>query len=488
MGGLADAQAANNAPPSNSGGFQTLAQAQAAAAAANATSQKLANDLPVSDADYAQLTSYLNSGNYSGAWGYAAGFGNASTNLSAGANPLAGVNNIANQTGNSSPYSLNGAPQANPLINDLINGSDLNTLDPSLAAGWTPQSEAAFYSAATPYYNPNVLGTNPYGSWGDPSKLAADGTANANAGYAPNFEQFAGAVPGDSGLEKIGSPLIQGLDQYGLPIIAGVVASEIPGLGPIAAGAVSGLAGSATSDFVNNAPITLGSLGKGALTGAATAGVANAASGLTNNLSEGIGDYTGLSGATTDAIASGLVKGGAGAAIGAGGAALSGQNVGNGAITGGAAGAASGAIGSLSGSPVAGSVAGTIAGAGAGSLLGPSNPSMPSLGSSPGSSSLQALPANPNGGGTNIGSFSGYGYAPRQQVQNPVSNYNTYGQGPEANFFTPLTPASAPATSSNQPLPVPTALNQNIGTQQVNNLPASSSNIQNPTSFVGGNF
>lgn len=506
---VAPASAATNTrtyipTPTTSDGYDTLAQAQAAVTAANATSAKLANDQPVSQADYDQLTSYLNSGNYSGAWGYAAGFGNAAGVETAGANPLAGINNFANSTGNSSAYGItNETSTANPLIEDLINGGDLNTLDPSLASTWNPTTEAAYYAAATPYYNPDLLGANPYGEWGDPSKLAADGTANANAGYTPDFERFAGATPSVNGGGFLGT--LADIAPYGAAAIlaaasAGTLAPAIGGIaGGAAAGAAAGAGSTLSGEILSGGDPSLAAAGKGALTGAITGGIGAAAAPLTNTISEGIGDYTGLSGGTTDAIAGGLVKGGLGAAAGAGEAALTGNNVGDGAITGGVSGAASGAVGSLTGSNIAGGIAGTIAGAGAGSLLGnsgstslPSTPAGSSTPTTPASTALQSLPTDPNA--TNIGSFSGYGYAPRQQVQNPVSDYTTYGQGPEASFFQPQ--QTSPASASTGTVPVPTSvgstpastLTQNIGTQAFYPLPATSSTIQNPTSFVGGNL
>lgn len=501
MGGLSDIQAANNAKPAAAAtGYQTLAQAQAAADAANKAAIA-AGQKPVGDADYAQLISDLNSGNYGGAWGYASGFGNAVANQEAGVNPMYGVNNFANNgvTG-SSQYTLNpGTMQANPLIEDLINGSSLNTLDPSL--NWSQAQEDAFYSAATPYYNPDLLGTNPSGQWGDPTKLAADGTTNYNAGYNPNFEQFAGAVPKEGFLDKAGDIV----DTYGPSLIAAAATAGAAaplgaalglGSGALASGVGGALVGAGTGAL--NAAGQGGNIGQSALLGGITGGLGGASSGLINGASEGIGDFTGLSGSITDPLAAGLVKGGIGAAVGAGGAALTGNNVSNGAITGGASGAASGAVGNLTGSPIAGGIAGTIAGAGAGTLLNNATGNQPATGGgtpAQTSTALQALPTDPNAGPTNIGSYSGYGYAPRQQIQNPVSNYATYGQGPEANFFSPLTPASAPA-NANTPVPVPTTIDQtqpNLGMQQfypamTPSVPASSSTIQNPTSFVGGNL
>ena len=550
MGGLADLQASNNKPaattPASAGaltalqaanntaapstatnvttsytptattsnGYNSLGAAQSAVSQNNATAQALANDQPVSQADYDQLESYLNSGNYSGAWGYAAGFGDASGVETAGANPLAGVNNIANNTGNSSAYGVtNDNYTPNPLIEDMINGTDLNNLDPTLQ--WDPTSEAAYYAAAQPYDNPTVLGSNQYGEWGDPSKLASDGTANANAGYDPNFEQYAGARPSANGgglygdiatIAPYAGAALLGVASGGVlaPAIAGAVGG-VGGsiLGGAAAGAVGGAGGTAAQEILSGQSPNGSSIGKGALTGAVTGGLGAAAAPLTNSLSEGIGDYTGLSGTTTDAISNGLTKGAIGAGVGALGADISGGNVGNAAAIGGTSGAASGAAGSLvantTGSPTAGGVAGTIAGGLTGTLVGNALGSN-SVGSSTsastpasGSSTLQALPSDPNNTGTtNIGSYSGYGYAPRQEIANPVSDYDTYGQGPEANFFTPLQPAStAPAYSSTNPVPTPTTVSgtqQNIGTQTFYGTPATSSTTQPVNTMIGGNL
>jgi hypothetical protein len=242
---------------------------------------------------------------------------------------------------------------------------------------------------------------------------------------------------------------------------AGLGAALAPALGTIGgAAAGAGIAGAGagalqaygTGNNIGKSALTGGALG--AVGGALSAGVGSQASGALNNAT-GIGPVA----------SSALTKGAIGAGVGALGGELTGGNVGRDALLGGASGAASGAVGTATGSPALGQISGTIAGLGASTLLPSKGVSVPTTvpGAPTAASSLSALPTDPNAGPTNIGSYSGYGYAPRQQVQNPVSNYATYGQGPEANFFQPAgaPPASqaapysgAPGVSNTQPIPL----------------------------------
>lgn len=245
--------------------------------------------------------------------------------------------------------------------------------------------------------------------------------------------------------------------------LAGMAGAGAGTLGAVVGtGAGAGAAGTAASDVVHNQPLTWGSVGKGALVGGVTGGLGYGAGPLVSSLQDA---------GAPSWLASGLVKGGIGAGVGAVGGALSGYGAGNGALVGGIGGATSGAIGSAAGNPQLGGVAGTIAGTLAGKYLtSPPTPKLPSApGTAPptatGTQGLPSLPGGPSGpppslpGGapapgapppTNIGSYSGYGYAPRQQVQNPVSDYSTYGQGPEAQFFQPAGTTQHPMVNVNQ--------------------------------------
>lgn len=234
------------------------------------------------------------------------------------------------------------------------------------------------------------------------------------------------------------------------PAIAGAT-----GLGAVGSGALSGAAVGAGSGALR-AYGTGQNIGEDALTGGALGAVGGALSGgIGQQASTAVGNATGLGPVASSAIARGAL----GAGVGALGGEITGGNVGDDALLGGASGAASGAVGAATGSPTLGGISGTIAGLGASTLLKPSVPTAVTGAPPTTASSLSALPTDPNAGTTNIGSYSGYGYAPRQQVQNPVSDYATYGQGPEASFFQPAgTQPSAqpgpPAVSNSQPVPI----------------------------------
>lgn len=264
------------------------------------------------------------------------------------------------------------------------------------------------------------------------------------------------------------------------------IASTVMG-GAAFAPAVAGLAGSLG---VTSAPVI--SAAQGALTGTMGAGfgvtgqnVGKAA--LLGGIAGGLGSLAkpavgALSGTVGDTAANAIVKGGIGAGVGALGSTLSGGSPGHGALVGGLSGAASGAVGSATGSPILGTVGGTIAAnlankyapppsvapkpvvaapaavpkptATAGNVL----PTLPGAAPPPTAASPAAAPP------TNIGSYSGYGYAPRTQT-NPNIDYANYGQGPEAQFFTgetgaPPAPAPQPTATATQGMPTTPKLHQ----------------------------
>lgn len=57
--------------------------------------------------------------------------------------------------------------------------------------------------------------------------------------------------------------------------------------------------------------------------------------------------------------------------------------------------------------------------------------------------------AAPGGAPTNIGSYSGYGYQPRQEANMAGTDWANYGAGPEKQFFQPT--QAAPTTAA-QPI------------------------------------
>jgi hypothetical protein len=344
-GGLLGMSGADTAPASS--GYSTLALAQQAAAAYNKAQD--ASQKTVTAGDTSQLVDYLNSGDFSEAWKYAAGFGDAAEQESAGANPFAGNNTFANQTGNSSAFSADTGSQevANPLIGDLESATGLNKIDPSLQ--WNAASEAAFYNAAQPEFNANILGYDPSGEWGSGSKLGQDATANYAAGAIPNFEQYAGIVPGESLGNKIATTAFTTVaPAIAIGIMTGGLGDALGGglVGTAAAGAVGGAAQGALGDFEADRPITLGSVGKGSLEGAAAAAIPYELGPNGINVTGAL-----VNAGVPGSVASGLVKGGTGLVTGAIGGALDGQ----GALAGAEAGATRGALSGV-GNAVAGSI------------------------------------------------------------------------------------------------------------------------------------
>lgn len=247
--------------------------------------------------------------------------------------------------------------------------------------------------------------------------------------------------------------------------LAGISAGAGSAIGPAVAGAVGGgtaggIAGGATAGAVGGAlgsQLTGASPGKSALIGGIMGGVGGGLNSISSPVSTGL-----TNAGMNPALASGLVHGVTGAGLGALGGAIRGGNPLNGAITGGVGGAASGALGGAMGSPGVGALGGTIAGILAGQYLTspgtpnaavghPATTSTPAVTRTPAMATtqqgMQPYSAGPAAGATgtpggtppttNIGSYSGYGYAPRQQIQNPVQDYSNYGSGPEASFFKP---------------------------------------------------
>jgi hypothetical protein len=350
----------------------------------------------------------------------------------------------------------------NLLLEELQSAQGLKALDPTLK--WNPQQINSYYQAAMSpgNWNANTFGANPYGKtlWGSnaPGKAASDAATNlATQGdnSAPDLARFAGAQPTTSFLSKYGADIAA----LAATVVTWGAASPllVAAVGAGTAIASNAIAGHAT---------TWGSVGKdiaGAALGAAVPGIG----GMLN-------DATGMG--TT--LATGL----AGAGVGAARSAINGGNVGLGAFTGGVGGALNGSgttaqIGNMLGG---GALGGALASVGTGmavnrlgqALAGgnaimprapapaarpvaapqvpaasppqvsaatpatPAAPAQSAVAAAPASAQPTAAPANAT---TNIGSYptSGLGYQPMTQVNPGITDYNKYGQGPQASFFQP---------------------------------------------------
>jgi hypothetical protein len=224
----------------------------------------------------------------------------------------------------------------------------------------------------------------------------------------------------------------------------------------------SGVVGGAAEGLLTNGT-SGGAIGKDALTGGLTAGIAQGVAPLTGALGDTIynADPGFVSSDTADALAGGLTKGAVGAGIGA----LTGGS--NGALVGGIGGATAGAVTGETGMAPLGQVSGTIAGGLANKYL--TSPAAPAaapaapaattpavapaaantqqvLPTLPGTSGPQAMASTTQGPTGNIGAYSGFndtgstaglGYAPRQEANMSGTNWATYGEGPEQQFFQP---------------------------------------------------
>jgi hypothetical protein len=269
-------------------------------------------------------------------------------------------------------YNTNyGSTTTDPLLQALESSQGLQQLDPSKK--WDSQSIQQYYNAfgASSVSQGKQAGTadageswgkNPYGQWGDPSKIAsADAATNISTqgdNSAPDLQRFAGARPTTSFLGKYGvdiAALAATALSFGVaaPALAGALAADgiATGLaaGAIAGGVVGGVNALAV-DAITGKPITLGSVAGGALGGAAGGGLLPMAGGAINGA-------TGLGSTISTGIA--------GAGIGAARSALTGGNVGVGALAGGIGGAVqgSGVAGNIKGSLTSSGVPSGLAGA-----------------------------------------------------------------------------------------------------------------------------
>jgi len=372
---------------------------------------------------------------------------------------------------------------SDPLLQQLEGGGGgLQALDPSY--NWTAQDIQNYYKAfgANSTFNGTSgqsLGKNPYGDWGSGSAVTSGSDAAANiaqAGSAPDISRFAGQRPPTTFLDKWGVPIAAAAaTALTGGLAAPVIGATMAGVAGAAAGAGTTIAGNA----IEGKPTTWGSVGK--TLGGAAIGAGIGASGIIPTGETYLTDVYGVPQVAANAAVQGATGAGAGALSGA----LFGGGAANGALTGGLGGAASGAIGGAlqqatnQGAPPLALAAGNVAGGIIGQqlakpYLSPStSASSPTL---PGQTSIPATPAAlPNlpgqsgppaiaapGQSNNIGSYSGYGYQPRQEANMAGTDWANYGQGPEQQFFQPI-----PGTS---PPPQPMSTIQNTGITPQNRI------------------
>lgn len=413
--------------------------------AAQRNAQTDATQKTPAQADWQTLANYVQSGDYKNAWKFASTFGNS-------------VQEFSYSNNNSKLGGVHSTPaQGNDMIRELESPGGLNQLAPGKQ--WSAADTSNFYTAATPYWNEATLGKNiKGGGWNPVADMAnSAATDSAQKGGAPNIERWGGyAHHGD-----FGDHVFSVVDQYAMPVAAGIlagIATGGTGAAPVYAGMAAGAAGSAASSLQNDTPITLKSIGTGAATGALGGALLPVSSGISGSLTN-----AGVNSTVANAIGRGVVGAGTGALSGA----ITGRGAGNGAIYGGIGGIASGLAGSANSAMGGNQITGSLLNTGAG-IIGSnlaskyaSHPSAPVSTSAAGMAAAQPKTATtpaatpvtqpqqaiatqnaPNGQAAatqNIGQYTGYGYQPRQQIQNPNINYQNYGAGPEQQFFTPGT-------------------------------------------------
>jgi hypothetical protein len=431
---------------------------------------------------YAQQTiADLNSGNYSGAW-----------NEALQSSPLYNTN-YSSQTTDPLLADMESA-QGLQELDPSIQWNATNTAAYYNALGQNPVYSGQTVKGANG--GTESLGQNPYGDWGAGAAVTNGTDAKANLtqdpNSSPNVSQFAGARPRASFLDKYGADIAAivatvatagaGAPALGAAL-AGSAASDLvngaegkltlsgalEGAGMAALGAAVPGASSALNSATGNA---LGTVGSNALVGAGVgalgskltggnplvgaigggAGGAIQASGINNTVGQQINSATGL----PVSVGAGLSGGALGAGVGAITGSLSGQGAANGALMGGVGGALRAGVGSATGNQTIGNVAGTIGSALAGKYL-TSSPAAATAAAAPATATVAAAktptPAATTAAQTapaptplfqqptNIGTYNfnstGLGYQPMSQVNPGITNYATYGQGPEANFFAP---------------------------------------------------
>jgi hypothetical protein len=230
------------------------------------------------------------------------------------------------------------ASMDNPVLQALMTPAGLQSLDPSKQ--WTAANDTALFKAIFAS-NPNALGANEYGQWGNPADAASD-AAKAAAGGAPNIQADLGARQSEGNALEKATPYINAAE---LAVIGGFAAAPLTAaagggaLGAGVAGAEIGAGSTAITDVEEGKAVTAGSVGEGAAVGALTA----EAKPLTGALSNEISSTTGLGSTASGVLAGGLTGAGLGAA--------------KGALTG--TGAESSAVGGAVGGAVVGGVSGS---------------------------------------------------------------------------------------------------------------------------------
>ncbi len=404
-------------------------------------------------------------------------------NQAPAANATAGViNNIINNdflgyqtTGsnyNTDPSQYAGAGEnrtdnasANAVGNALVAPGAINAVDASSQGGKEALGELTGNDNATDSTFDKAMealseATVAFGGGAILAPVAAAGAAGAGltgtaAGVAAGAGTGATVGAGIAGLtgQNVGKGALTGALSGGLnasvPGLGGALSTATGGaLGPAASDAIVGAGAGALTSVVNGGNPLIGALG-----GAASGAIRG--SGITNTAGEAINGATGL----PTSIGAGLTGAVLGSGVGAVTGALGNNGAGNGALTGAFNGGLSAGVSNATGSTALGNVAGTIGSDLVGKYLtAPSTPQSPATPvpaapsaaqpatatTQPISTAIQAPAPTPAPTTTpsNIGSYSGFsstglGYQPRQQVNPGITNYNTYGQGPEAQFYQP---------------------------------------------------
>jgi hypothetical protein len=377
-------------------------------------------------------------------------------------------------SGNSGPNAQYGVSQTQRTAEDNMANFGVNSTDPnapeaienSEGDGWDK-----FLNTAVPIGTAALLTAG----FAGPAIAAAGAAAGGGA---------TGAVVGGA---LTGATTAVAHDALtGAPITAkGVLTSAATGA--LGGGLVNSLGGAV------NGATGIGATASDALAGAGIGAAKSALTGgniLSGAVSGGLGGAiqgSGIASTATNALsseglpsplASAITNGVIGAGTGALGSALSGGNAatgaevgaGSGAVTGAANASGLGALGSAGGI-IAGGLLSKYLGSGSSAAAPTTSAAAPATATAPAKSGatvvqptaptptvgkVNAPPSSaaaPQSGATvvspqptpttgtapaNIGSYAGLGYQPMQQVNAGITNYNTYGQGPEASFFAPV--------------------------------------------------
>jgi hypothetical protein len=150
------------------------------------------------------------------------------------------------------------ASMDNPVLQALMTPEGLQSLDPSKQ--WTAANDTALFQAIFAS-NPNALGANEYGKWGNPADAASDATKAAAAGGAPNIQADLGAEQSQGNLIEKATPYINAaeLSVIGGEALAPLAAAAGGGaLGTGIAGAEIGAGTTAVTDVEQGKAVTAG--------------------------------------------------------------------------------------------------------------------------------------------------------------------------------------------------------------------------------------